>query len=270
QTITGRYSGDPTHGTASGSTTITLAKRQTTVTINCTSPVELNQASTCTVTVTDVSPGSFAGPRGTVSFTSSVTTSSFNGNGTCLLVESGSSSSCQISYTQTTNTSKPDIFGTYPGDSNHSGSTGNGSATIVNPPILSVPGAQTVVAGSTISFIVNATDGSRAITIAAVTELPSGATFDSTKSYTSGGASSIFTWTPTGSQAGNYTIVFKADDGQGGVSTASVTIHVTAPTNAAPLPLLSYSIFGLVGFLAVIGIAVLLRRFQMPRKRLAN
>ena len=55
----------------------------------------------------------------------------------------------------------------------------------------------------------------------------------------------------------------------GGVSTSSqVTIHVIALNKTAPLPIVSYSIFGIVGFLAVLAVALLLRRYQNPRRKL--
>ena len=65
---------------------------------------------------------------------------------------------------------------------------------------------------------------------------------------------------------GDYNVTFTAT--AGGVSTSSeVTIHVIAPVKAASLPLLSYSIFGVLGFLAVLAAALLLRRFQNPRRK---
>jgi len=239
--------------------------RQTTITISCTSPVDLNQASTCTVTVTDGSPGVFAGPGGAVSFASSITTSSFSGSGTCQLAGSGSSSSCKITYTQNTSTASPDIAATYQGDPDHNTSAVHGTAKILNPPELSVPGPQTVAAGSTVRFIVNATDGSKTVTLTA-SGLPPGATFSSTQSF-AGGTSSIFQWTPPDAQApGDYNVTFTARDTQGASTISQVTIHVNPVSKAPPLPIISYSIFGVLGFFAIVGAALLIRRLQAPKR----
>jgi len=217
--------------------------------------------------VTDGSPGVFAGPGGAVSFASSITTSSFSGSGTCQLAGSGSSSSCKITYTQNTSTASPDIAATYQGDPDHNTSAVHGTAKILNPPELSVPGPQTVAAGSTIRFVVNATDGSKTVTLTVASILPPGATFSSAQSF-AGGTSSIFQWTPSDSQApGDYNVTFKAQDTQGVSTVSQVTIHVSAVSKTAPLPILSYSILGIVGFLAVIAAALLLRRFQTRGKR---
>jgi len=154
----------------------------------------------------------------------------------------------------------------YSGDSNNMGaSAACEPLTIISPPALSIPGAQTVTAGSTVRFIVNATDGLKTVTLVP-SGLPPGATFSSTQSFT-GGTSSIFQWTPSDAQApGDYNVTFTAVAGS--VSTSSeVTIHVVAPVKTAPLPILSYSILGMLGFLVVIAAALLLRRFQTRGKR---
>src|SRR6266571_7957501 len=126
-------------------------------------------------------------------------------------------------------------------------------------PTLSLPGPRTVIAGSTIRFFVNATDGSKTVTLTA-SDLPPGATFSSTQSF-AGGTSSIFTWTPSASQVpGDYNVTFTARDPQGFSTVSLVTIRVFAVSKTPSLPLVSYSIFGVVGFLVIIGAALLLRR----------
>src|SRR5207245_9937138 len=149
----------------------------------------------------------------------------------------------------------------YSGDPNNIGATAPCEPLTVNcPPALSIPGAQSVTAGTTVRFVVNATDGSKTVTLTA-SGLPVGATFSSTQSF-AGGASSIFSWTPSDAQAvGDYNVTFTAVAGSFSTS-SEVTLHVVAPVKAAPLPILSYSIIGVVGFLAVISAALLLRRFQ--------
>jgi len=46
-----------------------------------------------------------------------------------------------------------------------------------------------------------------------------------------------------------------------------VTIHVSPVSKAAPLPILTYSVFGIVGFFAVVLVALVLRRIQTPRRK---
>jgi hypothetical protein len=119
-----------------------------------------------------------------------------------------------------------------------------------------------------IRFAVNATGagGCNAVTLTP-SDLPTYATFVSTQCF-AGSASSVFSWTPTDSQApGDYKVTFTAKDAHGAVTSSQVTIHVTAPSKAAPLPILSYSVFGIVGFLAVVAVALVLRRVQTPKKK---
>ena len=162
------------------------------------------------------------------------------------------------------------LAASYGGDPNNSPAVSNCQTLTVFPlPTLRVPGDQTITAGSTITFVVNATGagGCNGVTIAVAPTLPDGAHFDSGRCF-SGAASSVFSWTPPDSLTpGDYRVTFMATDTRGSVARADVTIHVAAPSKAAPLPLLSYSIFGIVGFLAVIGIAIMLRRFQTPKKK---
>src|SRR5207245_8897412 len=55
--VTASYPGDTGHATSSGTTSIVVNKRITTTAVSCTTPVVVNQGSTCTVTVTDTSAG---------------------------------------------------------------------------------------------------------------------------------------------------------------------------------------------------------------------
>src|SRR5439155_925786 len=69
--ITGTYSGDTIHLSSQGSASIGFGKDSTTTSVNCSpSSVAINQATTCTVTVTDTSSTGPKRPTGTVSFTS--------------------------------------------------------------------------------------------------------------------------------------------------------------------------------------------------------
>ena len=118
-TITGIYSGEPAHQGSSGTTSLTVEKRTSSTTVNC-SKVKGNIV--CTVTVTDTSPGTPMTPTGTVSMSST-------GTGTltsCALSGIGSSGTCTVTYTPGKGkTSTVTITGTYPGDVNHLGSSGS-------------------------------------------------------------------------------------------------------------------------------------------------
>jgi len=157
----------------------------------------------------------------------------------------------------------------YSGDANNNGTTSAcTSLTVMSPPALQIPGAQTVTPGGTIQFHVNATGtgGCNGVTLTP-SNLPAGATFVSTQCF-AGAASSVFSWTPTDAQASSdYTVTFTAKDARGAVTSAQVTIHVSPVSKAAPLPILTYSVFGIVGFFAVVLVALVLRRIQTPRRK---
>ncbi|MGH9801246.1 MAG: Ig-like domain-containing protein, partial [Blastocatellia bacterium] len=80
---------------------------------------------------------------------------------------------------------------------------------INDPPVLTVPGAQTVNEGLLLQFAVSAADPDIGQTVAiTATGLPDGATF--TPAPAGGGMQ--FRWVPSFSQAGTYTVSFKATD----------------------------------------------------------
>jgi hypothetical protein len=105
-----------------------------------------------------------------------------------------------------------------------------------HPPALSVPGPQTVQAGTTLNFGVTATDpdAGDSVTISA-SNVPPHAGF----SQTSGNpASGQFSFTPDSSQVGTITVGFTATDNHGASTPGSVQITVTnsppPPTNHPP------------------------------------
>lgn len=95
-------------------------------------------------------------------------------------------------------------------------------------PLVTVPGAQTVRVGQTMTFQVSATDpdGGQTITLTA-TNMPQGASF--TPASPVGSLTGTFSWTPTANQVGVFTVNFTAaDNGSPPLSDAkSVTITVT-------------------------------------------
>src|SRR2546427_2819400 len=80
-----------------------------------------------------------------------------------------------------------------------------GPAPLTGPPTLTIPGNQTVTAGTWINFTVNAASINIGGTISlSATTPPSGASFDPT--------TGLFSWKPGSSQTGSYTTVFTAMD----------------------------------------------------------
>jgi PKD repeat protein len=72
-------------------------------------------------------------------------------------------------------------------------------------PVLILPGNQTLTVGSTLTFVVNATDPNvAAVIILSATGLPASATFDSD--------TGVFYWIPRADQTGSYVLVFSATD----------------------------------------------------------
>ncbi|TMI08247.1 hypothetical protein E6H34_05260 [Candidatus Bathyarchaeota archaeon] len=153
----------------------------------------------------------------------------------------------------------------YSGDSNNSPGIGPCKAvTVTAPPLLSVPGSQSVNSGSIIRFTVNATDPSwNNITLTA-SGLPTGASFAVAQSRT-GSTSSIFSWTPSDSQASaDYKVTFTVDDGHGGKTSSQVTIHVTGINRSGSLNnAIPYFVIALIaGTAVVLATPLMLRRFR--------
>jgi PKD repeat protein len=76
---------------------------------------------------------------------------------------------------------------------------------VLAPPILTIPANQTVAAGTWINFTITAVAVNTGGTVTlSATGLPTGATFDPTPG--------LFSWKPSSSQTGSYTIIFVATD----------------------------------------------------------
>ena len=89
------YGGDPTHGTSSDSTSVAVTKRGTSITEACESLIVVNQAASCTITITDSSPGVFITPTGPVLM---ATNSTGTFDGSCNLSGYGASATCEVAY----------------------------------------------------------------------------------------------------------------------------------------------------------------------------
>src|SRR6266568_1262156 len=127
-TFTVTVSATNTAGTGSATASETVNKRATTTTISCTTPVVINQGSTCTVTVTDVSLGTTSTPTGTVSLGETGVTGTFT---TCTLSGTTASATCTSTFSASTSGTAA-VTATYPGDTSHATSSGT-TSIVVNP-----------------------------------------------------------------------------------------------------------------------------------------
>ena len=125
--ITAVFQGNATHEASQASTTITAAdKGPTTTEIACVpGTVEVNELSTCTARVTDIT----ANPiplTGGVTFSSSSAQHAFPGGATCTLIGTGDgrTATCSVSY-KAEAAGDDTITGSYPGDDDHFASTGS-------------------------------------------------------------------------------------------------------------------------------------------------
>jgi Bacterial Ig-like domain (group 1) len=130
-TIRGDYSGDATHGTSFGTTTLTVAKRSTSTGVSC-GALTVGIGATCTATVTDTASGTATTPIGAVSF-SSTKSGSFVPN-PCTLAPTpdpsdGPTASCATTYTPS-EAGSATITAHYNGDLIHLESEGTTTVTI--------------------------------------------------------------------------------------------------------------------------------------------
>lgn len=108
--------------TATTAATVTISFGVS-VSVSCDPPtVSVNQASSCTATVTDVS-GS-ATPAGTVTFSTTDPGGGFNyGNPDCILSGSGASASCSVTFTASQGDKNNEITASYPDEPGGQGQT---------------------------------------------------------------------------------------------------------------------------------------------------
>ncbi|MBI2662059.1 Ig-like domain-containing protein [Candidatus Woesearchaeota archaeon] len=89
-----------------------------------------------------------------------------------------------------------------------------------NNPVLISIGNKSITIGGTLSFTVSASDADNDTLQFTMENKPTTATFDN----------KVFSWTPTASEAGIYTVTFKVADGKGGEAKEAVKITVSANT----------------------------------------
>ncbi len=97
------------------------------------------------------------------------------------------------------------------------------------PPVLAAIGSKSTAEGVSLNFSISATDVDGTIPTLTTSSLPGGATF-----VDHGNGLGTFNWTPLFTQAGIYTITFRAGDGSL-VDTELVTITVTDAGNQPPV-----------------------------------
>jgi hypothetical protein len=139
-TITASYVGDEAHAESSGSGTLSVGPRGTTVSITCGSGVVVAQTATCTA------EGTPSTPTGTVSFSSDATGASFGSSGTCILspLDSGTKSGCSVEYMPgQVGSSAHTITAAYVGDEVHAKSSGSGVLAVGAPPVPTPPAGTT-------------------------------------------------------------------------------------------------------------------------------
>jgi hypothetical protein len=256
------YSGDPNNAHATslcGPLTISKATPTISATIS-TTPVNQGNAVSASATLNG---GFKAGGTATYNLFSS---SDCTGNPTVVSTVTVANNVVPASSSQTFSTAGK--FGwsvAYNGDSNNSPATSLCKGLVVTtPPVLSVPGAQSVNSGSLIRFTVTATDPSWNNISLTASGLPVGASFPTMQSFT-GSTSSTFSWTPSDSQgSADYKVTFTVDDGHGGKTNSQVTIHVTTINRSSPLNnSIPYFVVALVaGTAFVLAVPLLLRRFR--------
>jgi hypothetical protein len=144
--ITASYVGDEVHAESSGSATLSVGPRGTTVSITCGSGVVVPQPATCTATVTDTAPGTPSTPIGTISFSSDAAGASFTPSEPCTLspLDSGTKSGCSVEYTPgQVGAGAHTITAAYGGDEVHAKSSGSGVLAVSAPPVPTPPAGTT-------------------------------------------------------------------------------------------------------------------------------
>jgi Bacterial Ig-like domain (group 3) len=170
-TITANYGGvSNTFKTSSNTATVTLSKASVTVTGPATQPVTMTSGHSGSVTITVAgSNTTLAAPTGTLSYSILNSSGTSAGSGTPALVAGNSSSTTSIAIPSTLASGTYTINVTYSGDSNYLASS---TATAieftigqVTPSISWTPSAGSIVYGTSLTGILNATatSGSTAV-----------------------------------------------------------------------------------------------------------
>ncbi len=90
-------------------------------------------------------------------------------------------------------------------------------ANVNQPPVLSTVGSRTISEGSALNINLSASDADGNNLTYSVSGNPSGSSL----------SGNTFSWTPTSTQSGSYTVTFTVDDGVGSSDSETITISVT-------------------------------------------
>ncbi len=221
-TIKVTYSGDGTHNSSTSfqAFALTVTLRTTSTNISCTTPVAINQGSTCYVTVNDSSPGTFMTPRGAVALSENGVTGTFT---TCTLAGTTALATCSSTFTATTS-GIAGAAANYPGDSSHSSSSG-ATSIVVNTRATSTsvscsPGIVVVNQATSCTAVVSDSSGSGGMT-------PSGnVTFAPSSSCTLANGSCSVSITPSASGSFGVSASYAGDSSHSS-SSASTTVPVS-------------------------------------------
>src|SRR3989454_1027991 len=238
------YTASDTAHAGSGPTTsntITVNLRTTTTAVSCTSPVFINQASTCTATVTDTAAGTVSTPAGTVLFAIVTGTGTLGTPNPCTLV----SGSCSVTFTPSTGGTAT-VSGTYTAsDTTHAGSGPSTSNTIT----VNLRTTSTAVSCTTPVFINQASTCTATVTdsAAGTASTPAGTVLFAIVTGTgslgtpnpctlvSGSCSVTFTGSAAGTAtvSGTYTASDTTHAGSGPIRCNTITVNLR--TTSTPL-----------------------------------
>jgi putative Ig domain-containing protein/Big-like domain-containing protein len=204
--------------------------------LNLPGPQTVQVGNTLTVTASASDPDS--GDTVNLSAANLPANSSFSPN-----PATGNPASGQLTFTPSPAQAGQTYSVTFTATDNH-GATVSGSLQITvtsggsgnRPPVISVPGPQTVQAGNTLSFTVTGSDPDAGDVVSlAGSGVPPNASFNANSGNP---ASGVFTFTPNSAQAGQtFSVTFTATDNHGASASGAVSITVTSgpPTNHPPI-----------------------------------
>jgi hypothetical protein len=232
QTLTASYDGDDTHGAASDTRQLTVGKRATTRTLDCTPGlVGVNAVTSCSVTIADGSPGTASTPTGVVSFGS-------DGAGAF------GAPSCVLIVGHCTQTFKPSAIGsqnitaTYPGDGDHVGGTAGDGISVTTratqATLSCVPATvPSGVASSCTAHVTDTDTGDASTPTGSVSAAGGPGAFSGAPCALDGAGTCTFTYTPLLPGAGPHTLTGSyGGDGTHHASSATFDVTVTLRSSA--------------------------------------
>jgi len=260
------FAGEQVHtGSSTASpATINSSKRTSAVSVSCTSPVAIGQASTCTTTATDTSSsGTAITPTGIVSFSS---TGSGSLSATSCTLSGGS---CSVSFTGSA-VGTATVNGTYAGDVAHTGSSSPTSSITITAPtpdfsLNSNPSSLTIIQGSSATTTITLTvQNGFSGTVSLSATAPNGVTVTLNPSSIGPGQSSTITITISSTLAlGSYTVTITGVSGPNShQTTMSITVNsqIQQTQPFLGLPTIAFALLAASTAAAGLGTFAILRR----------